>query len=274
MALPSFDTAWRERKSVKPRILVLEIRDQHRPKDAVLGWVVVEREEVYRRDPRSGEIYEASVRLSYQRITAGYPSQSSGKGQFNGSFSRAFHAVSLTSSSMAKGAVFLDLPGLYGQRIGTYLMNEVVQWVQQWPDAEVNSIELLGGQAIGDNKKRRNWFYEQFGLSFEYQDPAHREGFSRPMQAAALLTVETWKANIFEHHMLHFLADRLDAAASARSELEARNQACAYLMAEQKKAEARPLRWAIRRLCIQIVPHMTIVLCLAVFFSLLWFKTR
>lgn len=274
MALPSFDAAWRERQSVKPRILVLEIRDQHRVDDAVLGWVVVEREEVYRRDPRSGEIYEASVRLSYQRITSNYPSQSSGKGQFNGSFSRALNAVSLTSSSMAKGAVFLDLPGLHGQRIGTYLMNEVVQWVQQWPEAEVNSIELLGGQATGDNKERRNWFYEQFGLSFEYQDPAHREGVSRPMQSAALRIVETWKANIFEHHMLHFLAVRLDAAASAQFELEARNHACAYLMAEQKKAEARPLRWAIRRLYIQNVAQITVGLCLAIFFSLLWFKTR
>jgi hypothetical protein len=72
MALPSFDNGWREGQSVKPRILVLEIKDKDRPDDKALGWVLVEREETYRRDPRDGTIYEASIRLSYQRITASF----------------------------------------------------------------------------------------------------------------------------------------------------------------------------------------------------------
>ncbi|WP_227689338.1 hypothetical protein [Klebsiella quasipneumoniae] len=54
MALPSFDNGWREGQSVKPRILVLEIKDKDRPDDKALGWVLVEREETYRRDPRMG----------------------------------------------------------------------------------------------------------------------------------------------------------------------------------------------------------------------------
>jgi hypothetical protein len=32
-----------------------------------LGWVLVEREETYRRDERDGSVYEASIRLSYER---------------------------------------------------------------------------------------------------------------------------------------------------------------------------------------------------------------
>ena len=192
MALPSFDNGWREGQSVKPRILVLEIKDKDRPDDKAkaLGWVLVEREETYRRDPRDGTIYEASIRLSYQRITAKFSHRDGGKGRFDGSYSRNFNAVSLTSTSMSKGAVFLDLPGLDGQRIGTYLMNEIFQWVQQWPEATVNGIELLAGQGHGDNKARRNWFYEQFGLVFDYTDPEHREGRSRPMLAGALVKVD------------------------------------------------------------------------------------
>ena len=89
---------------------------------------------------------------TYQRITAKFSYRDGGKGRFDGSYSRNFNSVSLTSTSMSKGAVFLDLPGLDGQRIGTYLMNEIVQWVQQWPETTVNSIELLAGQAHGDNK--------------------------------------------------------------------------------------------------------------------------
>ena len=272
MALPSFDNSWREGQSVKPRILVLEIKDKDRPDDKALGWVLVEREETYRRDPRDGTIYEASIRLSYQRITAKFSHRDGGKGRFDGSYSRHFNAVSLTSTSMSKGAVFLDLPGLDGQRIGTYLMNEIVQWVQQWPETTVNSIELLAGQAHGDNKSRRNWFYEQFGLVFDYTDPEHREGRSRPMLAGALVKVETWKQNITEHRMLDYLAAVLYAEERATSELQARDRACAQLIAEQRRAEARPVRWALRRLYIHYASTVLAGLVLTALVGMAWIK--
>ncbi|HEC2559460.1 MULTISPECIES: hypothetical protein [Gammaproteobacteria] len=272
MALPSFDNGWREGQSVKPRILVLEIKDKDRPDDKALGWVLVEREETYRRDPRDGTIYEASIRLSYQRITAKFSYRDGGKGRFDGSYSRNFNSVSLTSTSMSKGAVFLDLPGLDGQRIGTYLMNEIVQWVQQWPETTVNSIELLAGQAHGDNKARRNWFYEQFGLVFDYTDPEHREGRSRPMLAGALVKVETWKQNITEHRMLDYLAAVLYAEERATSELQARDRACAQLIAEQRRAEARPVRWALRRLYIHYASTVLAGLVLTALVGMAWIK--
>ena len=272
MALPSFANGWREGQSVKPRILVLEIKDKDRPDDKALGWVLVEREETYRRDPRDGTIYEASIRLSYQRITAKFSHRDGGKGRFDGSYSRNFNAVSLTSTSMSKGAVFLDLPGLDGQRIGTYLMNEIVQWVQQWPEATVNGIELLAGQGHGDNKARRNWFYEQFGLVFDYTDPEHREGRSRPMLAGALVKVETWKQNITEHRMLDYLAAVLYAEESATSELQARDRACAQLIAEQRRAEARPVRWALRRLYIHYASTVLAGLVLTALVGMAWIK--
>ena len=272
MALPSFDNGWREGQSVKPRILVLEVRDKDRPEDKALGWVLVEREETYRRDPRDGTIYEASIRLSYQRITAKFSHRDGGKGRFDGSYSRNFNAVSLTSTSMSKGAVFLDLPGLDGQRIGTYLMNEIVQWVQQWPEATVNGIELLAGQGHGDNKARRNWFYEQFGLVFDYTDPEHREGRSRPMLAGALVKVETWKQNITEHRMLDYLAAVLYAEERATSELQARDRACAQLIAEQRRAEARPVRWALRRLYIHYASTVLAGLVLTALVGMAWIK--
>lgn len=272
MALPSFDNGWREGQSVKPRILVLEIKDKDRPDDKALGWVLVEREETYRRDPRDGTIYEASIRLSYQRITAKFSYRDGGKGRFDGSYSRNFNAVSLTSTSMSKGAVFLDLPGLDGQRIGTYLMNEIVQWVQQWPEATVNGIELLAGQGHGDNKARRNWFYEQFGLVFDYTDSEHREGRSRPMLAGALVKVETWKQNITEHRMLDYLAAVLYAEERATSELQARDRACAQLIAEQRRAEARPVRWALRRLYIHYASTVLAGLVLTALVGMAWIK--
>lgn len=273
MALPSFDRAWPERKGVKPRILVLEIRDKDRVEESPLCWIVVEREEKYERDANN-EICSASIRLSYRRVTTRHSSYENGHGHFDGCYSRIFNAVSLTSSSMANGSVYLGLPELYGQRVGTYLMNVVVEWVQQWPDAAVNPIELRMGQARAENKARRNRFYEQFGLRFDYLDSGKREGVSRPMQVRALNVVETWEKNIFEHSMFDHLAEHLDAVESAQAKLAALSHAYAYLSEEQKKAEARPFRWAIKRLCNQNAGRVTAGLILAVCVSLFWFKTR
>ena len=117
--------------------------------------------------------------------------------------------VSLTSPAMGSGAVFLDLPGLEGQRIGTYLFNEIVTWAQQWPDATVQGVRLEAGQSHGENKARRNWFYEQFGLVFDYSDPEHKSGRSQPMLVKNLIPVDAWKQNIRERRMQEYMAERL-----------------------------------------------------------------
>jgi hypothetical protein len=51
----------------------------------------------------------------------------SGQGEFRGCYSAVHNRVSVTASGVWEhGFVTLDLPGLEGQRIGTYLMNEIV----------------------------------------------------------------------------------------------------------------------------------------------------
>ncbi|ORE39892.1 hypothetical protein [Pseudomonas aeruginosa] len=274
MALPSFEDDWRDGQRIKPRVLVLEIRHQDRLGDDPIAWVLVEREEVYRRDPNDGSISEASIRLSYQRIVAKYSYRDGGKGQFDGSYTQRFNSVSLTSRTMSKGAVFLDLPGLDGQHIGTYLMNEIVQWVQQWPEATVKSIELLAGQAHGDNKNRRNWFYEQFGLVFDYVDPECREGLSRPMRAGALVTVETWKENITELLMLNYLAEVLYAKEQVSSELRDLHHARIYLIDERKRIEKYPIRWALKQLYYRYASSLAGITLLALLLGIAWLKLK
>lgn len=264
-------STWHEEPLVKPHMLVLEVKDKKQPEAKALGWVLVEREETYQRAP-DGAICEASIRLSYRRITI-KGSHHGGKGWFDGSYSRHFNAVSLTSPSMSGGAVFLDLPGLRGQRIGTYLMNEIVQWVQQWPDANVNSIELIAGQSCDDNKIRRNWLYEQFGLVFDYFDSEHREGRSQPILARALTTVEAWKQNIFEHRIFDSLSLVLGALEHATLELQVCEQTRTQLIAEQRKAEARPLLWALKQLYYR---HSTVFIGIILFIvvGMIWVKMK
>jgi len=68
MALPSFDSGWIDGARIKPRICVLEIKDRDKLDGEPIAWLFVEREETYRRDDRDGSVYEASIRLSYERI--------------------------------------------------------------------------------------------------------------------------------------------------------------------------------------------------------------
>lgn len=251
MALPSFDSGWKAGQRTKPRIYVLEIRDRAKPDGDAIAWLLVERQEIYRRDERDDSIFEASIRLSYERIEPKHSRPTSGKGNFCGGYSRGFGdrapLVSLTSESTSKGAVFLDLPGLQGQRTGTYLMNEIVTWAQQWPDASVCPVELLDGQAHGENKVRRNRFYEQFGLKFDYRDPEHREGVSLPIPAKNLTPVDAWKVNLCERDLRDYLGEVLSENQRLKLELSMRDRAVKDLSGDIKRAEAQPVRWALRR---------------------------
>ncbi|QJQ03088.1 N-acetyltransferase [Herbaspirillum rubrisubalbicans Os34] len=107
------------------------------------------------------------------------------------------------------GMAFLELSPRHirGRRIATYLMNEVVRWAKQWPEAEVYPIELLHGQAINsDEKERRNRFYARFGIEFDFHDPIAQEtGISKPMTAQGLKEVSSWEENITEHELAPYL---------------------------------------------------------------------
>lgn len=275
MALPSFDHGWKDRMRIKPRIYVLEIRNRTNPENNPIAWLFIERQETYRLDERDGSVYEASIRLSYECITPTHSRHISGSGYFSGGYSRGFSdgpSVSLTSNSTSKGVVFLDLPGLEGQRIGTYLMNEIVMWVQKWPEAKVRPVELLSGQAYGENKTRRNHFYEQFGLVFDYRDPEHCEGLSKTMIAAALTPVETWKQNIRERDVREYFGEVLHESKRLEFELSQRVQAIKHLSNEIRRAEERPVRWALRRVWWQIAPALVQIAILLILGAMVWVK--
>ncbi len=262
--------AWRCAQPIKPRILVLEVRDRLEPDDQVLAWLIVEREEHY--EPIEGDVFEAWIRLSYRRVVACSSSEGEGKGYFTGAYSRTFGSVSLTSSTMSAGAVFLDPPELQGLRVGTYLMNEIVQWAKQWPEATVNPIHLDAGQASSDNKGRRNRFYERFGLVFDYADPEQRAGVSRPMPARDLICIESWQQNITEHQVLNYIGHLLHEREHLAAELQALDRACAEITAERRAAEARPLRWALLQLYDRYTVPLVATLVLAGLAWMLWVK--
>lgn len=240
--------SWIGEAREKPRLQVLEIRDRDKPEGEPIAWLLVERQETYTHLATDNSI-QASIRIHFERILPKYERHTIfDRGVFCGSYSSRLESVSLTSPSINnKGAVFLDLPRLKRQLIGTYLMNEIVTWAQRWPEATVNSIELIRGPSNEViNKERSNWwFYGQFGLEFG------EDGFSQPIQVKSLKPVVRWKDNIRELEVLKYLRDLL----LAFGELEERDWSIKNLGGELKRAEDKPLRWALQRIWCRLTFH-------------------
>lgn len=184
--LPSLEKSCPKDCFSTPRVFVLRLKPSgERDREAVL---LVEREE--RQRLRNGELEGASLTFHYQVISG----DTMGRQFVGGGFSASFDAcilggphVRLTSASVTDGGYCVVDPGwLAGRGVGTFFMNEIVHWARQWPEASVMPVKLLASDAYGDNKGRRNRFYENFGLVFEYEDGRKLAGRSTPMQAEEL----------------------------------------------------------------------------------------
>lgn len=250
MAIRAFDRALADGQWSKPSIQVLEVRDRSRPKDPPIARLLVEREETKALYP-DGTLRSASIELRYELLSSDI-ARHLDKGSFCGGWRRGpgdTDEVSITAPNCVGGFVTLDLQGLEGHRIGSYLMNEVVAWVKQWPNAMVNAVHLLAGQSHGENKERRNRFYERFGLVFDYEDPATRvAGISRPMRAADLTPVETWCENIAELGMREFMGDLIRQNESLQFELRLSRQDQRQESERMEAARRHPIFWALCQL--------------------------
>ena len=252
---------------------MLEVRDRAKPDGEPIAWLFVQREESYRRDESDGQMYEASISLSYQTIERKHSFRSPVSGSFDASYSRGF-LEGEASVSLVDGALFFDPIELRGQRIGTYLMNEIVLWAQQWPEARVRSIKLLSGQAQDDNRARRNRFYERFGLKFAYSDPEHEEGVSKPMPVKELTPVTSWEANIRERDPREYLAELLYERERMVMEASRRDTVIQNLTARLDEANRHPVRWAARRLWWRLQPILVQGAVLMMLGALVWVGLR
>lgn len=244
MGHASFDVTFGVGGAVRPEIQVLEIRSPKNPNGPVIAVFLVERRERTRAiDKWAGS--DASIHLTYREISLNGEKNSAARGEFTGSYHAHVNTVSLTSGSLTGGGVFIDPPSMRGIRLGTYLMNEIVRWAKQWPEATVNTITLLEGQSHDENKERRNRFYEQFKVEFDYTSTERKAGPSFPILVRDLDLAHSWKENITECNLAEFLTDTVYRNKVAESELEHRTRTVKELSTEQRRIQAKPLRWAL-----------------------------
>lgn len=212
--------------------VVLEVRHVAHLDQQPIAWLLVEEEPIYKHcKGEPDKLEEAMFRLHFRRIQAGRTDREVGQFEFTASYVPLLRRISLTGAGAMAGAITIADIGaeLKGQHIGTYLMNRMVRWAKQWPGAAVNPITLLASDGRGPNRLRRNRFYEQFGIAFEYEDIEQCGGKSRPMLAAELREVDpksTWGVNITEVPTRDFAGTLLGQ--KERAEAEHRNLSKAH----------------------------------------------
>jgi GNAT superfamily N-acetyltransferase len=244
-------------KTYKPNAFVLEVRDIKKPENlSPITWLLVERSMVNVHDD-NGVLLNAHISIKCQPIAGIERREEFRITEFCGGYSQGLtDTVSLTSKSVTNGGyVVLEDSELLGQRIGTFMMNEIVRWAKQWPKATIRSIELDAGHAHGENRERRNRFYEQFGLQFDYADTERIKGYSRPMMASQLVLAEEQKMrNITVHSLAEFLGKMQIENENLLLEFQRVDGLAKERLADLKTANAGPIAWALKTLFMRWLP--------------------
>lgn len=105
-----------------------------------------------------------------------------------------------------------------GQRIGTYMMNRLVDWaVTNYPTYQPVAINLLAHHAqTFVDKARRNRFYEGFKFRFIWKDNNHCAGtLDESLLVSELRTTEEWKSKVTEYSASDAMKDVLEELAES-----------------------------------------------------------
>lgn len=238
MSVILFRKDWRDRLGDKtpPSARIIEVINKNDPFRGPCR-LLVEREEVH------GE-YSASIKLSY--VSLGETFGGFNNHPFCGKWERfpdGQEKISITG-----GAVMLTgVPR--GAHIGTYLFDEIVRWAKQWPKAQVRQISLSEVDADDVNRERRNSFYEQFGIVFDYSN-GRCSGRSKPMSAQGLSPVAptVWEQDITEWGVVDFLRNSVADIESKVMKVKQLQAAIGDFQKETEAAEKAPVLWALRML--------------------------
>ncbi|ENY6785113.1 hypothetical protein ACF1CY_002577 [Providencia rettgeri] len=203
-----------------------EIYNPHR-KNELKGWLLIE--SFTEENKYKGLLL---FRLSYIYLSR---DKQSNAGDFQAYYNKDSNEVSLTNRD-----VFLKAER--GIRIGSLLMSCVIEWARQWPNAAVIPIGLSDIDAtnnMSENKNRRNRFYEQFGIKFEYKDANKTSGRSKNMFVSDLVDNKT----IFKEHggSIKKIEDFPYYFESKMSSLDREIQEKVFLQNKLKKIESRHL---------------------------------
>lgn len=96
----------------------------------------------------------------------------------------------------------ISLPSsLRGRHLGTYLIQQLIHWLTQWPTALVKPLSLsITDARDADNRARRHALYKKAGFEIIYD--ADQSGSCLQMPVTQLLKNESWTHYISEEPLV------------------------------------------------------------------------
>ena len=225
------------------RLKIFEVKWKDKNKSGLVATVFLEIKETHHSN-------KTTLELSYKCINYFENHVNSGKGNFLAHCENKFAKPTEKVVSLTGGAVFLDPNALQGHGLGTYLMNEIIKWAKQWPEADVDSIELIADQASKENKTRRNRFYEQFGIEFVYSSEDKAAGISIPMKVKQLKE-KSHIENIEEYKVYDYIYDIKNKLFHLEYDLSSERCSRELVQKNYQNAKKKPIRWAVRQVAIK-----------------------
>lgn len=252
---------------MKPYILV--VRPRLDPSGKTVKKLLIEPQEI-RKLGVDGEVEEAHLCIRYRVIEAAVSGEREQTYEFPACYDRSCGEggrICLTGSSLFEGAVFLEPDSLKGNRIGSFIMNEIVQWATSWPDAEINQVKLFAHQGHGNDKLRRNRFYEQFGIRFDYTDNTHAEGIARPMQARSLTPWPQLPDNLSVMRLEEFLDEQEECLFKTQLDAGSQQRLIESFQSEITHAFDHPVWFATKTI---LAKHPNSILGAIIIGALVW----
>lgn len=256
-------TDWRLRGdgTQPPGLRIIEIVDPGFGQDNVLFRLLVMREHSVSPE---GE----SITLRYFELEAGLGGLA--VHPFTGMYRRS--ADGAESVSLTGGSVGLSSAYLRGHRLGTYLQDEIVRWAAQWPNATVQPIVLSDIDAYEENKSRRNRYYEQFGIVFDYSGPECSSGVSQGLCAGDLTPVspDVWRKSIKEYDLIDYLRRHSAEKVKLLRDIQKLHANIDFQQQVIRDSQARPFKWAMDHFANRYPYAAPSVLTLSGLMLLLW----
>lgn len=250
---------------------ILIVRSRHDQSGKVVKKLLIEHVEKTEYDA-NGEVEKADLCVRYRVIGAAL---SAGR-NLTYKFSACYDGrrgksgcIRLTGSSNTGRAIYLDPCDLRGNRVGSFMMNEIVNWARNWPDAQIERIHLSVNQASEDNKDRRNKFYEQFGIQFNYTDTTKAEGYSCVMQARSLNPWTKIPANLSVRSLGEFLDEQEKCLSTLNSTVDNNQKRIANYSSKLEDANNHPICFAVTTICSK---HCVLILLIIVLVGIIIFK--
>ncbi len=190
----------------------------------------------------AGGLRECELTISYDVFLHG-SSRKYGPCSMRANYNANTHIIDLTC-----GGLFLDPEELRGKSVGTFLFYRIVEWAKTWPSADVAPIGLVSLQAGPTNKERRNQFYEQFGVKFDFKDESKEEGTSKPITAQNLNLSSVsgaWTSSVREVSFVEHVDENLRQSKDIEFELIRAGFTAKNLQDRLNVINAHPLRYAL-----------------------------